>query len=138
MLGREDSSLQMKLSGNSVVPPKTFPLNALKPELLPLRLKYCKKCDESWLQPFYRANGIQSSTLKLEKIMPDDSMEKTGINANGKRIAGVWWKNFQMYLVLRLFPDLMTKWKKMFPTYDDSSFKNKTIDELCEMLDANS
>ena len=134
MLGKKDSSLQMKLSGNSVVPPKTFPLNALKPEYLPLRLKYCKKCDESWLQPFYRANGIQSSTLKLSKITPDDSMEKTGINANGKRINGVWWKNLQMYLVLRLFPELMKKWKEIFPEYKTDDWDKLSIDKIREML----
>ena len=133
-LGKPSSSIQMKLSGNSVIPPHTFPLDALKPEYLSLRLKYCKKCDESWLQPFYRFNNIKSASFNLDKIHPDNKLEKTGINATGKTINGVWWKNLQMYIVLRLFPHLMKKWKELFPNYDDHEFENKSVDELTKLL----
>jgi hypothetical protein len=129
-----DHSLRMKISGNSVIPPRTFPLEALNPEYLPLRLKYCKKCDESWLQPFYRCAGIESSVLHLKKYACDDKMNATGINAQGRRINGVWWKNLQMYLVLRLFPKMMERWKELFPSYNDDKFKDMSIDELAKLL----
>lgn len=134
ILNRPSSSIEMKLAGQSVIPPKTFPLEAIKPEYVELRLKYCKKCDESWLQPFYKLNGIKSASFKLPKTDPDDSMEKTGINANGKRINNVWWKNLQMYLVLRLFPDMLKKWKTIFPKYDDSAWAKMSIDDIAKKL----
>lgn len=62
-------------------------------------------------------------------------MEKTGMNKSGKIINGVWWKNLQIYIVLRLFPDKMKKWKTLFPLYDDKEFSNYSVDELCSLLD---
>lgn len=132
---KSNKSLRMKIAGQSVYPPKTFPLDALNPKYLDLRLKYCKKCDESWLQPFLRCSGVLSSTFGLNKKTPDDLMEKTGINANGKRIKGIWWKNLQMYIVLRLFPDMMKKWKEIFPEYDTKKWDRYSLDELIKMLD---
>ena len=67
-------SIRMKLSGNSVIPPNTFPLDAINPAYLENRLMYCPKCDESWLQPFYRCNGIESASLHLRKTKCDDLM----------------------------------------------------------------
>lgn len=133
-LNLPDHSIRMKLSGNSVIPPKTFPLDALNPAYLELRLKYCPKCDESWLQPFYRFNNIESSCMHLKKLACDDSMNNTGLNAAGKMIKGVWWKNLQMYLVLRLFPELMKKWKKIFPEYKTDAWDKLSIDEIRKML----
>lgn len=133
-LNLPDHSLRMKMSGNSVIPPDTFPMEALNPQFLPLRLKYCRKCDESWLQPFFRCNGIESSTMHLHKYACDDSMNATGINATGKRIRGVWWKNLQMYIVLRLFPDMLIKWKRLFPEYNDSEFSSMELNDLGRLL----
>ena len=129
-----DHSLRMKISGNSVVPPDTFPMDALNPDYISLRERYCPKCDESWLQPFYRYNNIESSVMHLEKVACDDSMNSTGINAAGKRIEGIWWKNLQMYIVLRLFPHLYKKWMTIFPEYDDSKFRHYSVDELKDLL----
>jgi len=129
-----DHSIRMKISGNSVIPPDTFPLEALNPKYLELRLKYCPKCDESWLQPWYRYNDIESGCLHLDKYACDDSMNSTGLNAAGKNINGVWWKNLQFYIVLRLFPHLMEKWKKIFPEYKTDEWDKLSIDEIKKML----
>jgi hypothetical protein len=133
-LNLPNHSLRMKISGQSVVPPRTFPLDALNPDYLNLRLKYCPKCDESWLQPFYKFNSIEFSCMKLDKLRCDDSMNSTGLAASGKVIDGVWWKNVQMYLVLRLFPDLMRCHKRIFPEYDTAKWDIKPIDDINQLL----
>lgn len=130
----EGHSNKMKFSGNAIFPPKTFPLEAINPENIKLRRKYCKKCDESWLQPFLIYNNIERSFSYKQKISHDMNNLKSTAVFESYHTTGIHWKHLQMYIVLRLFPKLMKKWKELFPDYNDKKFKNKTVNELIKLL----
>ena len=131
------SSNTIKFSGNSIFPPGTFPLEAISPENIELRKKYCKKCDESWLMPFLIYNEIPRTYSYKQKIQynsKDPKFKGTAIYYTNKTNFDVHWKHIQIYIVLRMFPKLMDKWKQLFPLYDTTEFDNKTIEEVCSMI----
>ena len=127
----------IKLSGNSIFPPQTFPLEAIKPENIELRKKYCKKCDESWLMPFLIYNNIPRSYSYKQKVCyneTDARFKSTAVFFTSKTTSKVHWKHLQIYIVLRLFPELMKSWKQVFPAYNDKDFKTKPVDYLITLL----
>lgn len=136
----EGYSNKMKFSGQAIFPPKTFPLEAITKENIELRRKYCVKCDESWLQPFLIYNNIERSYSYKQKNIyneNDPNFKSTAVFFSYKSKLdklNIHWKHFQMYIVLRLFPHLMKKWKELFPNYNDKNFKDKSIDELIKLL----
>ena len=131
------ASNRIKLSGNSIYPPQTFPLDAIKPENIKLRKKYCKNCDESWLMPFLIHNNIQRSYSYKQKVYyneTDPRFKSTAVFFTSNTTSNVRWKHLQIYIVLRLFPELMKSWKQVFPAYNDKDFETKTVDYLITLL----
>jgi hypothetical protein len=125
-------SNKIKLSGNSIYPPGTFPLEAISEENIKLRKKYCKKCDESWIMPFLIFNNIPRSYSYKQDVKCNfkDPKYKNSALYYSYQSKNIHWKHLQIYIVLRLFPQLMNSWKHVFPAYNDKQYKNKSIDEL--------
>ena len=123
--------------GTCIIPPRTFPIEALTLKNIKLREKFCKKCDESWLNPFIKFNNIKIGAIdEIKPINPGkddieplcDEMDKYYFEKKCRT------RDIQVYIVLRLFPELLNCWKKIFPNYNDKLFDNLMIDDIYKMI----
>lgn len=120
-------SNDIQLCGQCIVLPKSFPLDALSKNNVLLRKEFCKLCDECWLTPF-----IHNSTTKImihkwnNQIITN--MQDT---CTWKKIIKI--KSLQLYIALRCNKSNFENWKKIFPKYDDSKYKNKTLKDLLNL-----
>lgn len=124
-------SMFKTFNGQSIFPPNTFPLEAITPENILLRKKYCKICDESWLMPFIKYNNTEIGSLNAmynETNVSD--IGRTFVKMSKTVYNTVTVQDMQLYIVLRLFPKLMEKWKSLFPSYITEDFDKCSIDSL--------
>jgi len=135
-------SIKLQFYGQTIFPPKTFPLEAWTPEMHKIRMKICPKCDESWFQPFLIANKTfllrngNAISVHEDEI---DELQRVGIRNSlyvPVVIDGQQYTIADIYklIVLKQFPDLMHKWKLVFPTYNTSALDKYTIDDLLRFL----
>lgn len=124
-------SIFKTFNGQHIFPPKTFPLDAVSENNIELRKQYCPICDECWLSPFLKYNNIEiGSTLSLF-----DETEVSSYSGTFPRMARQVFntltvQDLQLYLVLKLFPDKMTKWKLLYPSYITNEFDNMDINMI--------
>lgn len=116
------------LCGQCIVLPKSFPLEAISPENIILRKKYCKKCDECWLTPFIFNSNTNIMAHKWNNIV-NNNIQNT---ATWKQI--IKTKYIQIYLALRCNSDNLINWKKIYPKFNDKNYSNKTKDEILKLL----
>jgi len=103
--------------GQCIIPPKCFPLNSWTDEQIQIRKEICKKCDESWINPWLVLNGIKCYCIK--ELNPTE-YKNTQYNALWREMnAGskINTRDKQLLTVLQSNETLMQAWIKTFPTY---------------------
>lgn len=129
-------SIYKTFLGQTIFPPKTFPLNSLTPGNIEIRKKYCPVCDESWLNPFIKYNNTEiGSMLEYHNEISDISeLNKTYNLLSVTPYNSVTIKDLQLYLVLRLKPELMQYWKHIFLSYKTTDFDNISVDTIHSII----
>lgn len=122
--------------GQCVFPPKTFPLNAFTEEMIKIRKNICPICDESWFNPFLKYNDTKIASLDYNQNIIESI---NNINPTWKISFSQFYNTFskqdlQLYIVLRSFPYIFEKWKKIFPSYKaDDDLANMSVNKLIEL-----
>lgn len=100
---------------------ESFPLNALKYK--EIRKKYCDNINV-WLNIFINTSYKQVKTLNNLNIdIKDDESDKLVYNIINKY-------DFLQYILLRILPGYLEKWKNKYKTYNSKEFDNIPIDIL--------
>ena len=119
-----------------IIPPFTFPCECLRPEYLDIRKKICKRCDESWINPWLIAHRTQIYTPSYVLSRPA-SYEKENTTweimnvSNGK----FSFRDAQLFAVLNKFPYLFEQWIRTFRGYMKVKDDIPQILSMCEGLD---
>ena len=105
--------------GQCIIPPKCFPLDCWTPEQIEIRKKICKKCDESWINPWLVKNNIKIFCIKELHPTELPNSQKTALwHEMGSRIkSNINKRDLQLFDVLKSNAELMKAWKKVFPKY---------------------
>ena len=120
-------SHNIQLCGQCIVLPKSFPLEAISDKNIELRKKFCKVCDECWLTPFIHNSKTKIMIHKWNSRIIFNSQDC----CTWKKIVKI--KSLQLYLALRCNEENLKNWKKIFPKFDDTKYKDKTLNELLEL-----
>jgi hypothetical protein len=103
--------------GQCLIPPKCFPLEAFTPEMNAVRKKICPVCDESWFNPFFVYNGVKQFHIENMKIEDSSFSMDNALWPKFNEGGPINKRDKQLYEVLKAFPEIMDKWKKVFPEY---------------------
>lgn len=118
----------------SIIPPKTFPLNAVTNENLLIRRRICKRCDESWIKPFLLKEGIQQSFIKNNSyLLPFYTLNAT-YKLLSQQVRDLRKRDIQLYIVLKQFPELFKSWRKVFPQYNPRNWAKYSMSELISFV----
>ena len=131
-------SIYKTFLGQCIIPPGVFPLEAITPENIKLRQKYCKICDQCWLTPFIKFNEIKIGYLpfKHDEIIYISEINKT-YNLLNKEIGNnLTISDLQLYIVLKLFPEKLKKFKQLFPSYITDDIDHYPFDDLLNMINS--
>lgn len=135
-MNSDKPSLFGNLNGCHIYPPKTFPLEAITPENEKIRKIICKKCDESWILPWIKFIDGKTTYLNTKSkvnLIPED--KSTAMHTSfTKVINGARKRDIQLYFVLRTFPKLMEKWKKLYPKMNTKKWDVMTDYEIMKLL----
>lgn len=129
-------SIYKTFLGQCIIPPGVFPLEAITNENIELRQKYCKLCDQCWLTPFIKFNELKVGYLpfKHNEIFEISEINKTYNILNTKLFGDITKSDLQQYIVLRLFPEKLKKFKQIFPSYITNNFDNIPLDSLLNYI----
>lgn len=129
-------SIYVNCNGCHIYPPKTFPLEAMTPENIKIRKKICKECDESWLLPWIKYNNGKITFINTKSqlgLIKED--HNTAMHTKmTKTVNGYRKRDIELYFVLRTFPKLMDKWKKLYPKMNTDKWDKKTDEEILKLL----
>ena len=106
------------LCGQCIIPPHVFPLECLNEDNIRIRSKICKRCDESWINPWLIKTGINIYTPDYIVSQPTeyesrDAMWKIMAEYKNK----FSFRDIQLFVVLNKFPELYESWICAFPGY---------------------
>lgn len=126
----DELSLRYRWLGCSVVCPHTFPLEVFSDRNLILRRHLCPICDETWLKPFSIMNDTEIGYLPFDyhKCTVDEAMQS---NATWQKLCtnydGFQARDYQLFVNLISFPEHLTKWMKIYPSYNLEFYLKKGI-----------
>lgn len=111
----------------TVIPPKTFPLEALNGEITEFRRKYLPVNDESWLIPFMLKNDIQTTFIKrhfpYQTILNEKETSLSGENAKKYDKYGYSNTEKTLYIMLKKLK-LVEKFTKFHPGYSSARYES--------------
>lgn len=125
----ERPSIYKTFLGQCIFTPGTFPLEAITPENLLLRKKYCPICDESWLNPFIKYNEVKIGSIPVyqDEIAEISQINKTYDKMKQMTRINASVQDLYVLIVLKLFPKLYEHWIYLFPSYKEISKHNSII-----------
>lgn len=120
-------SHNIQLCGQCIILPNSFPLEALSEDNVILRKEFCSVCDECWLTPFIHNSDTKIMIHKWNsRVIPN-----TQDSCTWKKITKI--KSLQLYLALRCNDSNLKNWKKLYPNFDDTKYKDKSLNDLLKM-----
>lgn len=108
---------QFAFCGQCIIPPKCFPMNGFTDEMNKIRKQICPICDECWFNPWFVLNGIKQYHIKEMNVKDSDFSMKDALWPKFNEGGAINKRDKQLYEVLKYFPNLMKKWKEIFPGY---------------------
>lgn len=127
------------MNGQCVFMPKTFPLETLSPEITSIRKNICPLDEETWYTVWlYCKYNTNIGALPFNYIT-DCINYGTGQEANfytlghNTSINDITTRDMQLYIILRSFPELYSKWLTLYPWYNDDALNKYNINELVRL-----
>lgn len=119
-----------------VIPPCVFPIECVTEKNKVIRANICKRCDESWINPWLVKNRINIYTPEYIISKPTDyESENTTWQIMNETKDKFSFRDIQLFVVLNRFSDLFDAWLKEFPGYKKTQQDVQQIYDWAKTID---
>lgn len=119
-----------------VIPPMCFPIECVTDKMKQLRSIICKRCDESWINPWLVKNRVDIYTPEYVISRPTEyESENTTWQIMNETKDKFSFRDIQLFVVLNRIQELYDTWLYEFPGYMKVKDDIQTIYNWAKIID---
>lgn len=120
-----------------IIPPCAFPVECVSEENIKIRSRICKRCDESWINPWLIEKSIKVYTPDYIVSKPTEyESENTTWQLMNETKDKFSFRDIQLFVVLNKFPELYESWIEAFPGYKKVKEDVQLIHDWAKTIDS--